>query len=237
MIEVITIANRPPTEQYYCWAQFHDSLARFGYKALILGLGEPWGGLMTKPRKLQKWLREGTKADLIAVCDSWDSVWQKSPTALEKEFEELKVDMLIGAERACFPDHSLERFHPQSASSFRYVNTGMIVARPKVMLQFLDDMELDKIPDDGKDPDNWHPNDQHYVMLEFLKRAHNSMLDTQTKFVANLHGVKKEEIDYVPGGGVRITETGNTPFVIHFNGGSKTDGLREPILKHLGHLV
>lgn len=233
MIEVLSICNRHPVEGYYTWTAFHESLARFGFKALLLGWQEEWKGLMTKPRKLREWLRKGeSKADLVAVCDSWDSVWQKSPAKMEDEFSGLGIDILIGAERSCFPDHSLAESHPKTASSFRYVNTGLILAKPKALLEFLEDMNLDAIPDDGEVDSNPHPNDQNYVMRQFLRRRQNTMLDSRTQFVANLCGVGSKEID-LSGELVKVSETGSAPFVLHFNGPAKTNGLREPILKKL----
>lgn len=232
-IEVVTIANKAPDHAtYYTWGAFHASLAEFGFQARVLGYGQPWYGLMTKLRKLQEWLRTGEcQSDIIAVCDSWDSVWQKSPAQMDAQFRDLGAKMVIGVERNCFPNPKNSKLHPECASSFRYINTGLILATPLRLLRFLNAMNLSDIPNDGEDPDNPSPNDQHYVMEAFLNGDRDGIvLDTETQYVVNLCEVKKEELEWdTPQ--ITIKETGNAPFLLHLNGGAKTSGLREMILK------
>ena len=231
-VEVITVVNRWPEADYYCHREFLKSLDRHGVKPTILGFGEPWGGLMTKPRLLKKYLEAECDSDVIICADAFDAVFAKSPQVVAEEWLDSGGIWTAGAERTCFPDGSLAKKHPESPSSYRYLNSGFIISKPKDMLAVLESMNLDSIPDDGIDPDNWHPNDQHYYMVEFLKQPIQMNLDTATRFAWNLCGVDGSNFDFtyaIPFN----RETQNSPGVFHFNGGSKTDGMQERVLAHL----
>jgi hypothetical protein len=52
--------------------------------------------------------------------------------------------------------------------------------------------------------------------------------------VQNLCGVSASELSFEDGQKIRNIETNTVPMCWHFNGPAKTDGLREPVLKHLG---
>src|SRR6188768_2929524 len=71
-VEVVTAMNRwpdPVRESYYKPQMFLKSLERFGVKPTVLGLNEPWGGLMTKIRRLREWIRAGNvKAETLIWC-------------------------------------------------------------------------------------------------------------------------------------------------------------------------
>lgn len=233
-IEVITISNRRPEEAYYTYDQFHASLSRFGFRATVLGQNSDWRGLMGKPRRLLEYLKSGKcAADVISINDSWDSVWQKSPADAENEFKEIGSSLIIGSEMACFPDASLGKRHSQCMSRFRYVNTGMIIGTREAVLSMLESLDLDSIPDDHQGEDgSVHINDQDIIMRAYLDMKFPALLDGGTRFVVNLCGVKYDDLDW-SGRLIQVNETGNTPYVLHLNGGAKTDGLREHILKKL----
>lgn len=231
--EVIAVANKWPEADYYCFSEFIESLEKWGCAPSILGMGEKWGGLMTKPRLLINYLKNECKSEAVICVDAFDAVFAKDPQVIVDEWLTASGGKwTAGAERNCFPDQSLADKHPESDSSYRYLNSGFIISTKDDMIAVLESMNLDSIPDDGVDPDNWHPNDQHYYMVEFLKQPVTMGLDTGTRYVWNLCGVDQSNFDF--GVDVPINrETSNAPGVYHFNGGSKTDGMQEKILKHL----
>lgn len=233
-IEIITITNKEPEQDYYCWHEFHKSLERHWFAPKVLGFGQPWGGLMTKPRRLREHLRKGlVKADCLIVCDSWDLVFADSPQVIAEKWDAMGRAWVCGSERNCFPDASLESKHPKCASSYRFLNSGFIVSTQDDMLKVLEHMNLDSIPDDGQDEKNPCPCDQHYYMMEFLNQKIPMYLDTETKFVWNLCGVDSSNFSFEDGGRIINRETNNAPSVFHFNGGSKTDGMMDKILSQL----
>jgi len=241
--QVITVTNSIPKEQYYCWAEFFKSLDKFGVKPTILGMGEPWGGLMTKPRTLRKYLRDGkSKAGCLIVVDSWDLVFAKDPAQIAREWRDIGAPWMAGGEKNLFPSGD-ESAYPSGA--FRFLNSGFIISTPEDMLAVLEDMNLDTIPDDHVDVNgnNVHPNDQEEYQKAFLRQPIPMVIDTEAKFVANLCGVKRENVEYwswenpstgIKAKTIRMTETCNEPYALHLNGPAKTDGLQEPILHHLG---
>ena len=231
--EIVSVVNKEPTADYYCWKEFHASLERFGVKPTILGMGEPWGGLITKPKTLQKYLHDGKcKADCLIVVDAWDLVFTCPPASIVKEWRNLGAPWIIGGERNLFPSGD-ESVYPECKSTYRFPNSGFIISTPDDMQKVLWDMDLGIIPNDGIDVNNWHPNDQFYYQEEFLLQPVPMRIDTETQFVWNLCGVDESNFDF--GGPIPVNrETGKAPCAIHFNGGAKTDGMMDKILTHLG---
>lgn len=241
--QIVTVTNRWPDEvAYFCHREWLKSLQRHNVQPEILGLGMEWKGLMSKPRVLRHWLTAGfCKAGCLIVCDSWDLVFAAHPDAIVAHWEAIGRPWLIGGERSLFPAGDEARY-PKCASSHRFPNSGFIISTPGDMLKVLEHMNLDAIPDDGQDPANPCPNDQFYYQQAFLDQPIPMRVDTECQFVWNLCGVDASNLElydvHMSDGPdhkrVFNRETHTFPTCIHFNGGSKTDGLQEPILKHLG---
>lgn len=232
-VEVISVMNKAPEADYYCHREFLLSLSGFDVYPTILGVDAPWGGLMTKPRTLKKYLENECNAEVIMAVDAWDLVFAKHPDEIATDWRNFHEGFwTAGAERNCFPEASLAARHPESPHSYRYLNSGFIISRPQDMLAVLNSMNLDSIPDDGQDESNWHPNDQHYYMVEFLKQPVPMRLDIGTRLAWNLCGVDGSNFDFSTEIPIN-RETGHSPGCFHFNGGAKTDGLQDKILTHL----
>lgn len=234
--EIITVTNRKPTAPYYCYDEFHSSLLKHGVCANVLGFDEPWGGLMTKPKTLLKNLKSRHAAslpDCIMAVDSWDLVFTQSPRRLYDEWADLGRPWMAGAERNLFPPAEESRW-PKCGSSYRFLNSGFIISTPDEMIAVLESMDLDNAPNDGEDHADPHPNDQEYYQRAFLKQPVPMRLDTDTRFVWNLHGVDLSNFEFGEGI-IRNRETGTAPYCIHFNGNSKDTPpeMRPMILKHL----
>lgn len=242
MIQVVTCTNRAPRENYYTWTEFHKSLEKFGHKAGVLGWQQPWGGLMTKPKRLLEWLKgPGPKPEHLLVADSWDIVFADSPESMLEVFEDMKCSgLVLNAEKNCFPlGHLADRF-PDPGTSYRYLNSGFIIGYTEAFTAMLEHMYSANVPegfncDDHRKADGGveHPNDQGFITLAYLDQPVEMMLDTQCRMCQTLCGCKLDEFDF-SGEGIVNRETGSAPKAFHFNGGSKTDGLREPILNKLG---
>lgn len=236
MTKVITIYNRTPTQDYYLLDQFHDSLARFHAPATVLGLGKHWGGLMTKPKHLKRYLESGEcKADHIILPDAYDVVFQDSPDEIIEKFKSFNCDFLAGAEENCFPEAGMACDFPYTESPYKYLNSGAIISTPDAILQVLRSMDPESIEDDHRKEDGTmhEPNDQYYYQLEFIKQPVNMKLDYNCFIVQNLCNVQESDLIFDTS---RIVNriTGMMPSIFHFNGGSKTSGIAAPILKKLG---
>ncbi len=224
MIEVIAIYNREPVQEYYSLSEFHKSLKKFGYRAKILGLSEPWKGLMTKPKKLLDYLQSGEcTADHIIAIDAWDTIFAKSPDEVIERFKEFTTDILIGSEIACFPEVGMACDFPHTESPFKYLNSGVIVGTPKSVMAALVSMKPHSVPDDYQVSETYRhePNDQYYWQLTFHKQPVAMKLDYDAKVVLNCCGVSEEEMRKYD------------PCIFHFNGPAKEYPYKQDIFRRI----
>lgn len=239
--KIVTVCNRIPQEPYYCLHEWAKSLR--GVQPLVLGtqVGE-YGGLGSKPRLLYKAIKEGlVDTKYIIFCDCWDLVFAVPPSYLFSTFISMGVPFVISAEKNCFPDTYKQQYDllDSGGSKYKYLNSGMIVAETEAMLAVLESMDAQNIPNDYFDAERncmVHPNDQQYYQLEFLKQPVKMVLDYDQLLCGTLHDVALDELEFITNDGVRIKETGVYPCSFHMNGGAKTSGVREPLLKHLNLL-
>lgn len=244
-VQVVTIANHKPTAPYYIFDQMLASVRKFGHDPIVLGWGERWGGLGNKPRILKRGIESGkVSADTIVFVDAFDVILAASPDQISEKFNSQDSFKVVwGAERNFWHRDWSDNYRmldelrtsfPDEHNGFNYLNSGFCVAKTEAMLSLLNDMDVDKIPDDHvKDGKHLCPCDQSYYGRAYCKvpQAVPMGLDTKCEYVLNLHSVKPEELEYV-NDGVVLKQTGAKPMSFHFNGGSKSDGLMEPILKH-----
>ncbi len=234
-VQVISVSNRLPTEPYYKFNEFQQSLRRMGVEPTILGWQQKWSGLMTKPRHLRRYLRDGqSKADMLIVCDAWDIVFQRHPDEVVAEFDRFGSAIVFNAERNCFPRGDLADRFPDPGTPWRYLNSGFMVGSPQAILALLEAMNLDAIPDDYKRPDGgwFHANDQEHFMLAYLEQPVKMALDTEARMCQTMHGSELSEID-LSGEKMRNLVTDTIPLAFHFNGGSKNT-VMPPMLTKLG---
>jgi len=240
-VSVVTITNRRPREPYYCFDQFFASLKRFGHEATILGWQQRWGGLMTKPQRLLEWLKDGNAPEKLIVADSWDLVFAKSPDYIYDTFLATGADLVLNAEKNCFPlGHLADKF-PECGTEFRYLNSGFIVGHRDAFVTMLEHMYKVNVPegfncDDHVDSEGRvvHPNDQGYITLAYLDQPVKMILDHECHMAQTMCGCKMDEFDFTSGEYVQNKVTGSFPAAFHFNGGSKTDGLLSTVLSTLG---
>lgn len=222
--KVVTIYNRVPLEPYYRLDRFIESLMRLGVTPVILGFNKPWGGLMTKPRHLRQWLRDGgAKNDNIIVADAWDVVFAEQPETIMARKRELFGDAVVfNAEKSCFPRGDLADQFPDQGTPWRYLNSGFMAGSGDAILAILDSMKLDDIPDDHQLPNGawFHPNDQEHYTLAYLSQPVPMKLDVRAELCQCCSGCEPSEFAMaeLP---IRNIATGAAPGVWHFNGGSK----------------
>jgi hypothetical protein len=263
-VQVVTVTSRIPDRQrepYYRYNLWHDSLTHLGCEPTVLGMGEHWGGLMTKPRRLRDWLRSGAcTADTLIVTDSYDVVFTAPPEEVAAAWHAKHVDeykrssILFNAEKGIFPRGELaHRFEHESSygqngtpwfneggqSPWRYLNSGFYIGEPTRILQLLEAMWLDDIHDDYQRRDGgWtHPNDQGWYQTLFCAQPVPMTLDYRAEVVQCCSACTIEEFD-LTGKRIKNVVTGTEPLVWHFNGGSKNSpeegGILHQMLKKWG---
>lgn len=229
---IATVTNRWGLESYHCPYEWQLSIKRHGIEPEIIGLGEEWKGLMTKPRRLKAWLEAGNcETDCLIFTDSWDLVFATNPQEIVNLWEANGCPYIMNAERNCFPRHDWASNFAKGESTFRYPNSGFIVATPEDHLAVLNAMKLEDIPNDDEDPANKNPNDQEFFQRVFLEQPVRMMVDDMTRYCQTMHGVKEETFDFSKPM-IKNVETNSFPMAFHFNG-SKDENLMRKILKHL----
>lgn len=239
---LVTVANKRPAEWYYTFDEFFKSLG--DNEILVLGThAGQYGGLGSKVRLLYNAIINGEiKEKYIIFCDCFDLVFAVPPEYLYNYYRMWfpNVPLVISAEKNCFPSDLKEEYDKlhNGSSPYKYLNSGMIVGEVSAMISVLESMDAKNVPNDYWDAEKncmVNPNDQFYYQQEFLKQPVEIYLDREQILCNTLHSVKLEELSFEPQG-IRNIETGRVPCAFHFNGSAKTDGLREPILKHLNLL-
>lgn len=229
---ILTVTNRWSLEPYHLPGEWRASIERYGITPVILGMGEEWKGLMTKPRKLRQWLRDGKcESECLIVTDAWDLVFAQDPRAIAEQWEAEGRPYVMNAERNCFPRSDWTERFAKGSSTFRFPNSGFIIASPEDHLKVLESMDLDSIPDDGEDPSNPSPNDQEFYSKAFLEQPVRMVLDDFCRYCQTLCGVGEKEIEFNLEGIFNL-ETKSHPMAFHFNG-PKSLVLIDKVLRYL----
>lgn len=246
---VITVSSRVPREPYYFYPQFLASLKRFNVDPIILGMNQPWNGLMTKAFLYREWLRAWhvERMDLdsrIILCDAWDIVFAVHPDTISKLCENVYGDAVVfNGEKACWPRADLAETFPDQGYPWRYLNCGFICGPAASILTMLEAMNLESIGVDRKLPNGQkiEPNDQGEFQAFFAnQKVHqlvmtnpiNMVVDAKCVVAQTLSACSLEEFDL--SGPIIINKVTHTiPGVFHFNGGSKND-LMPAFLQKMG---
>jgi len=240
-LSIIAVADKVPTHDYLIrgFSAFLRSSQRYGYEPIILGMGQLWRGLGSKPKLLKKAIEDGTiTTDRIIFADAYDVWFAAPPEDISFKHEEFNCDIVWNAEKDCFPDASLAESFVDHGTSFRYLNSGLSIGKTSSYLECLTEMEVDSWPDDHQLPDGrWqHKNDQDDWSRRFLfgqcPGQATMKLDSRCQLFQTLTGMTTHDFDFSEG--IKNKETGCFPLAFHANGGSKTSGVMEPILQHLG---
>lgn len=245
---IVTIANHWPQQDYYCYNSLFKSIG--DNELLILGTGDmEYTGLSDKPRILYNAIKDGKITEkYIVFIDAFDVVFADTLDVVMEKFESFNSPIVIGSERNCFPSNFKKEYDRlQHTSSFKYLNSGVIVGETEAILTVLEAMDAANLPRDYHDNIkgyNHHFNDQAYYMDLFLRQPVKMKLDYECLIAQNMQDVTQEELVFFGGGSVggsfiskiKNKETNTCPSIIHWNGGSKSAGTMQPILKYLNLL-
>jgi len=240
-IRVVTVCDEPPTQSYYCYDEFLMSLSKQGVLPLILGKrpGE-YNGLASKPKLLLKAIQDGwIKEEYIIFCDCFDLVFQADVEYVVQRFHEFNADVVISAEKNCFPNDHKSDFdafwRDVAPTEYKYINSGFIVGRTASLRALLESMDLEHEPDDFVMPDGsvFHNNDQLLFQRAWTIQPVRIAIDVHCILSWCMMNVGMDEVGFRLHRMVYNKSTDQYPATLHWNGGSKTQGTMEPILKHL----
>lgn len=232
---VVSICNRYPAESYYCLNSFAKSIE--GKNNLIISsIDTQYQGLCDKPKFVYRAIKQGLiKTEFIIFTDCWDLVFATTPEEIIEKFLDFNCDLVISAERNCFPNDLKDDYDKlPSTSSFKYLNSGVIVGYTDKLLETLEAMEVESIPNDYFDGEkNIHFNDQFEYQKIYLKQPVHIKLDYQQVLSRTLHDAKLDELDFTEER-IRNIETNTYPCTMHMNGNGKSENnIRNTILSHM----
>jgi len=235
--KTVTISNRQPQEWYFLQKEFYRTLAGCDVMTINYSSEDIWRGLATKPKWLYKAIKAGAIPEKrIILADSWDLVFASTPKEVIGRFLSFGTDIVISAEKNCFPsDHKEEFDKLESQTPYKYLNSGFIVGETEAILTCLEAMDLENVKDDYRmeNGQNYHSNDQTMWQSIFLQQPVSISSDRSQELSQTLHDANIDEFDFSEPR-IRNIITNSYPCAFHFNGGSKDNlELREPILKHL----
>jgi len=247
-VKIVTIANHWPQQDYYCYNSLFKSIG--DNEMLILGTGEmEYTGLSDKPRILYNAIKDGKITEKhIVFIDAFDVVFADTLESIMEKFQSFNAPIVIGAERNCFPSNFKKEYDRlQHTSSFKYLNSGVIVGETEAILTILEAMDAPNLPRDYHNPytgTNFHFNDQSFYMDLYLRQPVKMKLDYQCLIAQNMQDVTMNDIclcetvskKELNKNVIQNYETGTLPSIIHWNGSSKDAGTMQPILKHLNLL-
>lgn len=234
---IFCVSNRYPIEPYYCLDAFMKSIGGAN-KLMVAGVGTIYQGLFDKPKFMYRAIKNNLiTTEYIIACDCWDLVFVTTPEEIIEVFKTFDTDIVFSSEKTCFPADRKEEYDKLPfTSSYRYLNSGMIVGKTQSVLKLLEAMDVESVPDDYWDTDHMvHFNDQAFYLDWFLKQPVPMKLDYDQKISTTLHAVEMDEIEFSEDG-IMVKETNAFPCVIHGNGSGKTNGLLQKSLKHLNLL-
>lgn len=234
---IFSVCNRFPTEEYYCLNEWMKSTENTN-RLIVSSVGSPYQGLCDKAKFIYRAIKAGyIKTEFIIFCDSWDLVFATIPEEIIEKFLQFNCDLVFSGERNCFPNDLKEEYDKLlSTSSYKYLNSGLIVGYTDALLKTLEAMDVEAIPNDYFDGEkNVHFNDQFEYQKIFLKQPVHMKLDYDQVLSNTMHESKLADFDFSQPM-IKNIETGSYPCSWHFNGNGKTGECRIPILKHLNLL-
>lgn len=243
-IRVVTICDVPPMNNYYCYNEFLLSLQARGVFPLILGTKQgEYKGLVSKPKLLLEAIEKGIiKEKYIIFADCFDLVFQAEVETIIEAFEKISnftgCKIVISAEKNCFPTDLKEQFDSLTfpeKTDYKYLNSGFIVAKTSDLRDLLVTMNIKFELDDHEKPDGswYHSNDQFLYQKAFINNPGLMFLDYGSVFSWCMQNVEPNEVQYGMFDTVQPIGSSFVPMTIHWNGGSKSAGTMDPILKHL----
>ncbi len=231
-ITVATISKGEPQQYYYCKTEMIKSLKGFPIKWLDTS---DYVGLSCRPRIFHNAIKDGTiNTEYCILIDAWDLVFVDTPEQIIEKFKTFKTDVVISGERNCFPHDLKEEFDKLPfTSSYKYVNCGVIVGKTEDVRKMFEDMDTDNIPRDCHNGVEWiYPNEQLEYQRCVLRQPIKIAIDYKQDITWCTHDVSVDELGYTQGV-LYNNETQTFPSIAHFNGGGKTNGTRESVLKYL----
>lgn len=207
-LKVITSTNDP----YKCF-QLEKSLKKFGYDYHIIE--HPWYGFLSKIHETYKYVKTLEGYTHFLYTDAWDTIATGQLDFVPGD------EIIISAERACYPHPELASQYPEVSSPWKYVNGGGWLCSIK---RFIELYEMD--------PPTNEMNDQVYLTRVYLKYKDQEWMKLDTaceafQTIAFCEFDRDFELTEREGKVLRNKITDSYPVFWHGNGHTPMDKLYE----------
>jgi len=170
--------------------------------------GSPKGpGCGQKLNLVKQEIAQYNSDDIVLFVDGYDVIFNDSLDTIVSRFKEFKCDILIGAERVCWPDKSLSSLFT-SHTDYKYPNSGLYIGYAGKIKKMLEADILDA------------EDDQLYIQKFIISNNDiNIQLDKECYIFQN-HGLCDQDVEIASNGQLRNKSTKCRPCLLHGNGSS-----------------
>jgi hypothetical protein len=212
-ISLITVSTKqhPDLERYKKSAEAH------GFKPHILGLkenrsaGHSNSKFGIKLKYLLKYVKSLKENDIVLFTDAWDVIIVEDCSEIIRKYKSFKKDIVIGAEKYCWPDWFLFYKFNCFDAPFPYLNSGGIIGKAGIIKDLLEEYYK------GEDAID----DQRLWTKIYLENKSKIGLDEKAEIFLNTCWVKHNNIIYKDNR-LYYKETKTFPSIIHINGKNKS---------------
>jgi len=244
MIQTITYANGTPHDPNHTFAEMQASLKINNGNSKILGWGDPWTGLGSKPKKLLEFLLSDRKQpEYTLFHDAFDVMFLADPMEILEKMKEFfpEADIVFNAEINLFPEIENGEFLYPPTGRYRYLNAGFFIGKTQSIIDLLVSMKMDQYRADFYDEatNTWynkHNNDQRWFLNEFPKKAVPMALDHHAHLCQTLFMEDEKNLRFAD---YELTNllTRSNPLVVHLNGPAKEHPTGRQIKEHFSRIM
>ncbi len=182
-----------------------------GIELDIVGMGKPFSFGMCL-REFKTYLEALPEDDIVLFIDAYDVLILADAETLLEKFHKMQVPYTFSAETNCHPFPHVANIHPETASRFKYLNSGSYMGYVAALKQIFE--EISPIPDET--------DDQGLLMVYFLYHPEQMILDTDCELFIPLVSLDRDDLKLdLQQKTVDCLVTKTRPSVIHGNGSSK----------------
>lgn len=206
--------------------RLQNTCEKFGVQFFYYGLREKFTNWrQAKLERLRQILPELVEqTEYILFTDGFDSFLLRDPEGLIEAFNSYNAPLLVSAEKSCAPIATLADEYPVSPTKFRFVNGGGFMGRTADVSRIVGTMEARYR--NYHRPEFQFGNDQIDWTYAFLEKDLKIALDTQCKIFLSMGEVEPTEYEW-DNKGLKVLESGEYPYVIHFNGPKGGDTINQ----------
>lgn len=207
MIEVITVTNNIGDTM-----PLVESLLKHNWRHSIIET--EWKGFGTKLIKTYEYLKLHPEIEAFVFCDAFDVVCLGG----EDEFKGKvgKRDMLVSAERGCWPVPDLEKLYANKFEhGFNFVNSGLYYAKSQFFIELFE-----------SSPPSYETDDQLWLSERYLDEAFMIGIDNECEAFQSYSFIRDGDYQYTLDNRLYNNWNKSFPIFVHGNGRTNMDKVR-----------